>query len=121
MQPNWWCGMDARRSKTADVWRERVVAQQASGRPVRAWCRAHGCHEHGFYWWRAKLGLSPTSAAARRQRRRTRAIHFAGVVVERPEADPVVLRLRGGRELVLPPSMPVTRLAELLRVIEAAS
>jgi hypothetical protein len=114
--------MDAKRTKAADVWRERVVAQQASGEAVRAWCRAHGCPEHGFYWWRAKLGLSPVaSATARRQRRRSRPVHFAEVVVERPEAEPIVLRLGGGRELVLPASMPVTRLAELLRAVEGAA
>jgi hypothetical protein len=112
--------MDAKRSKAADVWRERVVAQRASGQAVRAWCRQHGCHEHGFYWWRAKLGLSPRSAG-RRQRRRSRPIAFAEVMIERSAAEPIVLRLRGGRELLLPPSMPVTRLAELLRAIEAAS
>jgi hypothetical protein len=33
----------------------------------------------------------------------------------------MTLRLRGGRELVLPASMPVTRLAELVRAIEGAA
>jgi hypothetical protein len=112
--------MDAKRSKAADVWRERVVAQKASGQPVRAWCQEHGCPEHGFYWWRAKLGLSPRSAAKVR-RRGSAPVAFTEVVVERPEAEPIVVRLRGGRELVLPSSMPVTRLAELLRAVEAAS
>jgi transposase-like protein len=111
----------AKHSKAAEVWRERVVAQQASGQAVRAWCRQHGCHEHGFYWWRAKLGLSPTPIAARRQRRRSRPVAFTEVMIERSAAEPIVLRLPGGRELLLPPSMPVTRLAELLRAIEAAS
>jgi hypothetical protein len=111
----------AKHLKAADVWRERVIAQQASGQAVRAWCRAHGCPEHGFYWWRAKLGLSPASTATRRQRRRTRPLHFAEVVVERPEAEPIVLRLGSGRELVLPASMPVARLAELLRAVEGAA
>ena len=114
--------MDAKRSKAAEVWRERVVAQQASGQPVRAWCREYGCPEHGFYWWRARLGLSAASAT-RRQRRRARPVHFAEVVVDRPptSAEAMTLRLRGGRELVLPPSMPVARLAELLRAVEGAS
>ena len=111
----------AKQTKTADVWRERVHAQQASGQPVRAWCRAHSCPEHGFYWWRAKLGLSPASPA-KRARGRAKSIRFAEVVVERPPASgPIVLRLRGGRELLLPTSMPVTRLAELLQAIEGAA
>lgn len=115
--------MDAKRSKAADVWRERVVAQQAGGQPVRAWCREHGCPEHGFYWWRARLGLSPTSAGGRRRRRRPAPVAFTEVVVERPpaSAEAMTLRLRGGRELVLPPSMPVTRLADLLRAVEGAA
>jgi hypothetical protein len=112
--------MHAKRSKAADVWRERVVAQQASGQAVRAWCRQHACPEHGFYWWRAKLGLSPASAGKRR-RRGAKPIAFAELVVERPAAEPLVLRLRGGHELALPSSMPVTRLAELLRAVEGAA
>jgi len=111
----------AKQTKTAEVWRERVIAQQASGQAVRAWCRQHGCPEHGFYWWRAKLGLSPRPAPAGRRRRPAGPVRFAEVVVERPEAEPMVLRLGRGRELVLPPSMPVTQLAELLRAIEGAT
>jgi hypothetical protein len=110
----------AKQSKAAEVWRERVAAQQASGQPVRAWCHQHGCPEHGFYWWLAKLGLSPRSAGKRR-RRAAKPIAFAEVVVDRPDAEPIVLRLGGGREVVLPSSMPVTRLAELLRTVEGAA
>ena len=113
--------MVAKRSKAADVWRERVVAQQASGQAVRAWCRQHGCHEHGFYWWRARLGLSPKSGV-KRQRRRPASAGFAEVIVDRSvSAEAMALRLRGGRELALPASMPVTRLAELVRAIEGAA
>ena len=28
---------------TAEAWRERIGAQQASGRSIRAWCRENGC------------------------------------------------------------------------------
>jgi hypothetical protein len=112
----------AKQTKTAEVWRERVIAQQASGQPVRAWCRQHGCPEHGFYWWRAKLGLSP-QAAGKGRRRRSGQVAFAEVVVERraAPAEAMMLRLRGGHELLLPASMPVARLAELLRAIEGAA
>src|SRR4051812_13861690 len=120
MRPNWRSCMDATRMKTADVWRERVVAQQASGQAVRAWCRERGCPEHGFYWWRAKLGLSPASVR-KRQRRRGRPIAFAEVVVERPAPELVIFRLGSGRELLLPTSMSVARLAELVRAVEEAA
>lgn len=115
--------MDAKRSKTAEVWHGRVVAQQGSGQPVRAWCRQHGCPEHGFYWWRAKLGLSPASAGKSRRRRRPALPGFAEVVVEPSPApaEAMTLRLRGGRELLFPSSMPVTRIAELLRAVEGAA
>lgn len=105
---------------TADVWRERVVAQQASGRSIRAWCRAHDCHEHGFYWWRARLGLSPKSGV-KRQRRRPAPAAFAEVVFDRSTSDEAMtLRLRGGREL-LPASMPVEQLVQFLRAIEGVA
>ncbi len=112
--------MEAKRTKTADVWRERVIAQHASGRPVRAWCRAHDCPEHGFYWWRAKLGMSPTSPVKRR-RRRAGPVAFAEVVVERAAAEPIVLRLGRQRELVFPASMPTEAVVALLHAIEARS
>ena len=112
--------MGAKRSKAGDVWRERVLAQQAGGQSVRAWCRQHNCPEHGFYWWRAKLGLSPASAV-KRQCRGPNPIAFAEVVVGRPAPESIVLRLGSGRELVLPSSMPATRLAELLRAIEGVA
>ena len=106
---------------TAERWRERIVAQQASGQSVREWCREHDCHEHGFYWWRAWLGLSPKSGVKRRRRRPAPA-GFAEVIVDRSVgAEAITLRLRGGRELVLPASMPAESLAKLVHAIEAAA
>jgi hypothetical protein len=114
--------MDAKKSKTADVWRERVVAQQASGQAIRAWCKGNGCHEHAFYWWRSKLGLSPRCGNGGRRRRQPNALRFAEVVIDpRPAAEAIVLRLGGGRELVLPASMPAESVAKLVRSIEGAA
>ncbi len=110
--------MDAT-SKTAiaDTWRERIVAQQASGRSIREWCRQNACHEHAFYWWRAKLGLSPKSAVKRQPR--SARIKFAEVVVDPSPAvgQMMTLRLRGGQELSLP-AMAIQQVAELVRAIE---
>jgi len=37
---------------TAEVWRERMAAQQAGGQSIRALPKENGRHEHAFYWWR---------------------------------------------------------------------
>ncbi len=108
--------MDAN-TDLADVWRERVTAQQSAGGSIRDWCKANGCHEHAFYWWRARLGLSPKSSVKRR--RSVPRPKFAEVVFDStPRASQLMtLRLRSGAELVLP-AMPVPQIAELVRAIE---
>jgi len=116
--------MDAdRQNTTAQTWRKRIVAQQTSGQPIRAWCRENGCHEHSFYWWRARLGLSPVAAKHRRRPRVPTPIAFAKLVVEPPmtAAEPIRLSLAGGRELKLPSSMPVEQIAMLVRAIEGVA
>ncbi len=103
----------------ASVWRQRVTAQQAAGESIRDWCKANGCHEHAFYWWRAMLGLSPLSGSKRR--RRVIQPKFAEVVVD-PAArinHGMTLRFRSGAELTLP-VMAVSHIAELIRAIEGA-
>jgi len=111
----------ASRSKTADAWRERIAAQRASGQSIRQWCRGNACHEHSFYWWRARLNLRPAGAAGRgRGNAGAGAIPFAEVVV-RAAAQPLCLRLIGGRELVVPASMPVEQVAKLIRLVEGLS
>jgi hypothetical protein len=107
----------------AKIWRDGIEAQRASGQSVRAWCKANGFHEHSFFWWRAKLGLSP---AKRPSGRPSQPIAFARVVVEpsaaaaKPAAaEALRLRVAGGRELIFPASMPVERVAKLVHAIEA--
>ena len=112
--------MEAVVNGTAEAWRQRVVAQQASGKTIRAWCRESNCHEHAFYWWRARLGLSPASPRSRR--RAVKPVRFVEVVVDKPAAaEPIRLRLGGGRELVLPVAMPMTDVAALVRMIEGVA
>ena len=117
--------MAAKTSPTAEAWRERILAQQASGQSVRGWCRANHCPEHGFYWWRCNLGLSPASKRKRRRAsRKPVPVKFARVVVESPApvvAEPLRLTLAGGRELAMPASMPVEQIARLVRAIEAGN
>jgi len=109
--------MEAAVNGTADVWRERIATQRTSGQSIRAWCRENNHHEHAFYWWRSRLGLSPKAAVKRQSHRRpAKSIKFAEVVVNR--AEPFCLRLGGGRELVLPASMPIEHVAKLIRAVE---
>jgi hypothetical protein len=51
--------MEAAVSGMADAWRQRIAAHRASGQSIRAWCRDNNHHEHAFYRWRSRLGLSP--------------------------------------------------------------
>ena len=117
--------MPSMNAAKAALWHERIVTQQASGQRVRAWCRENGCHEHSFHWWRARLGLSPV---ARKGLAAVTPVGFARITVKSAEpgvgmnpADPIRVSLIGGREVILPVSMPVERIANLLRAIEGAS
>ena len=125
---------DPAKSLPAETWRERITAQQAGGDSIRALCKQNGWHEHAFYWWRSRLGLSPHSTP-RHRRKRLAPRGFAEVVVDRSArpleacpveppaafAEPICLRLCGGRELVLPVSMADERVAALIHLIEGRS
>ena len=122
---------DAVKSSVAETWRERIISQQAAGQSIRALCKQNGWHEHAFYWWRSRLGLSPGSVVRRRRKRIVQA-GFAEVLVDGPvvevpgvrvpvagiNAEPILLRLASGRELVLPVSITDERLASLVHLIE---
>ena len=129
MRATWRFRMDeAGKTSAAQAWRERIKAQQAGGQSIRSLCKQNGWHEHAFYWWRSRLGLSPQSVVRRRRRRIASKAQpgFAEVVVHRPAppaaglVDLICLRLGGGRELVLPVSMPLEQVAKLVGLIEAS-
>jgi hypothetical protein len=101
---------------SADTWRDRIMAQQSSGQSIRSWCRANGCAEHAFYWWRVRLKMRP-AGTRRRGPRPVNPIKFARVIASLP-AEPIRLHLTAGRELLLPASMPVADLAALVRAVE---
>jgi hypothetical protein len=109
----------------AATWRQRVVAQQASGQSIRQWCRANGCQEHTFYVWRARLGLSRVTTRTPPSAR----VGFIRIIPKDSTSrqtpmgfgEPIRLSLVGGRELILPASMPVERIVGLLRAIEGAA
>jgi hypothetical protein len=122
--------MESEKNQAEVVWRERIARQQGSGESIKAWCRANGCREHSFYWWRSRLGLSPRPP---RVRRRKAGMVLSEIVIGKPArplvaeliepaaasiAEPIRLRLLGGRELVLPASMSDQRVAALIGLIE---
>jgi hypothetical protein len=109
----------------ADAWRRRIDDQRASGQSVRAWCKANGAQEGSFYWWRARLDLSPGKRRLRRPLRSAKAkptpLAFAQVVVHPSTAEPLRLRFAGQRELILPASMSIEQVARLVHAIEATT
>ena len=105
----------------ADAWRERIETQRNSGQSIRAWCRANNLHEHCFYFWRVRLGLSPA-----KHRRLSQSPNFARVMVNSPATEAmhaateaIRLRLAGERELILPVSMPLEQVAKLVHALES--
>ena len=117
----------------ADAWRRRIDDQRAGGQSVRAWCKTNDTHEHSFYWWRTRLGLSPGQRPLPVPRKaKTTPPAFARVILNGTQpaaaeppvesvAEPLRLCFAGGRELILPASMPLERVAGLVHLIEAAT
>ena len=105
------------RQAAGDAWRERIAAQRDSGLSIRAWCTDNGYGEHLFYSWRAKLGLRPHKVVLEPVASPVESIPFAEVVIG-AAAQPLCLKLAGGRELMLPASMPIEQVAKLLRLVE---
>jgi len=118
--------MEAVQNGKAEVWRERVEDQRASGQTVRGWCQARGIRGQSFYWWRRRLGLGPPiPGPATPGLARVRMAEPAASVEGEAFTGCLRLRLagetRGGarvRELILPASMPTERVAELVRALE---
>jgi hypothetical protein len=114
--------MEATVNGKADAWRRRIDNQRSSGQSVRAWCKANDSQEASFYWWRARLGLSPKKRrTSKPAEAKPTPLAFAQVVVHPSSADPLRLRLAGERELILPASMPLELVAKLVRAIEATA
>lgn len=100
------------------AWRDAIRRQARSGLSVREFCRRHRLNEPSFYERRRTY-------QQRDQRRPESAPAFVPLLVAAnrhagAEAEPgPVLELRGGRALRLPASMPIDRIVELLRALEA--
>lgn len=120
-------------------WRGVLTRFTASGLSIRAFCRQERLREPLFYAWRRTIAQRDGNWVARRpspaKRKpavaRTRspglrpkrpaflplAVHRGPLALLRPE---ISIELRGGRLLRLSDSMPVERVAELIRALEAS-
>jgi hypothetical protein len=97
----------------AELWRRRLEDQRASGLSIRVWCKANHASEPSFYFWRRRLTPKSSTPPPRA---------FAHVLLAGGElAESIRLRLGKERELILPASMPMGRIAELLVALERAS
>lgn len=118
-----------RAQRLPEDWRLLIEAQGSSGLGVEEYCRRQQITPSCFYRWRRFLagGEGGTSPWANLRRRRSRAIDgFAAVQVVADKigpgsspVEPIRLLLAGGRELILPISMPARLLAELLVALES--
>ena len=105
--------------KKEAAWRDASRRQATSGLSVREFCRRHRLSEPSFYERRRTY-------QGRDARRPAPPPAFVPVIVrgDRPTAATpqagLLIELRGGRLLRLPASMSATRVAELVRALEAA-
>jgi hypothetical protein len=118
-----------RTRRLPEDWRLLIEAQASAGLGVEEYCRQQRLTPSCFYRWRRFLAGTGggTSPWANQRRRSLPAIAgFAAVRVASDQSKPqslpgesIRLRLAGGRELILPVSMPASRLVELLIGLES--
>ena len=113
--------------RSQEQWHALIEAQPSSGLGVEEYCRQLQVTTSCFYRWRRALtvtsGATPPRVA---KHRRLPALQgFAAVQVLQDQEgpgllppEPLRLALAGGRELILPVSMPIQRLVELLVALE---
>ena len=116
--------------RSARQWRALIDAQPSSGLGVEEYCDRHQLSPSCFYRWRRCLSSTGGALSPWSKSRRAAPEGFAAVRVvqehhksprpSEPGGGPEVIRLAlaGGRELILPASTPVKRLAELLMALE---
>ena len=120
--------------RSPEEWHALIEAQPSSGLGVGSYCRQHQVTSSCFYRWRRLLtgtsgAMSPWAAKRRRTSTSVEPLPviqgFATVQVSQGKIGPqslpdesIRLLLAGGRELILPASMPAQRLVELLVALE---
>jgi hypothetical protein len=96
-------------------WRDLVTRQSQSGLGIRAFCQREHVTESAYYAWRRELRLRGHEAGTPA---------FVPVVLPQTKAvegdEHVVIELRGGRVLRLPPTLAMARVTELVQAVERA-
>jgi len=120
-----------RKRRSPEHWRALIEAQPSSGQGVEAYCRQRQVTSSCFYRWRRFLtGATGASSpwANSKPRPLPAVAGFAAVHLKQDQSEPrsvpddsIRLMLAGGRELILPASMPTPRLVELLVALEGSS
>ena len=99
-------------------WRDLVTRHPKSGLSIRAFCRQEQVTESAYYAWRRDLRLRHQEQAVGRPA-------FVPVMLPQTKAvdgeEHIIIELRGGRVLRLPPTLATARVTELVQAVEAAS
>ena len=96
------------------MWRARLARHGKSEMSVREFCEQERVPESAFYAWRRTIRQRDAQPSTSRPA-------FVPLVVQGEQAPAdgqVIVELRGGRVLRLPPSMPPAQLAAVVHAIE---
>lgn len=115
--------------RSSEQWRGLIEAQPSSGQGVEEYCRQRQVTSSCFYRWRRFL-TGTTGASSPWANPKPRSLPaiagFAAVHLKQDQGEPrsspgdsIRLILAGGRELILPASMPTGRLVKLLVGLES--
>jgi transposase-like protein len=108
-----------RRDKTKEIfWRRMLRGQAGSGLSVRAWCRKHNLHEHGFYWWRVRLARSGRGGKVRSTKPTFVPVRVSAPGVSGTEGQ-IEIALSGDRCIRVHGPVDRQMLADVLVVLEA--
>jgi hypothetical protein len=104
-------------------WRGLLTAQRKSGLSVRAFCAREHVTEPSFYAWRREIGVrdGEKMRPAAVKRRTPAFVPVLMPTIAAGNDGHIVIELRGGRVLRVPPGLPAGRITELVRAVEAAS
>ena len=108
-------------------WRDVVARFGTSGLSVRAFCRREKLEESAFYFWRRTLADrdgKPVTKPRSTSKRAPASPAFLPVTIRRGATSAtsgVALELPSGAVLRFSESMPVERIAAMIRALEAAT